>query len=72
MDAGTTAPPPSFGELLWKDLRLDSCQWEERPTNSTASPATHKLHRDRQYFELDALVGACFLAVKCIYTNIIL
>ena len=60
MEVGETASLPSFSKLLWKELRLDPCQWEERSTYSTAaSPAAQQLHKDAKYFELDALVGYC-------------
>lgn len=64
MDVGEDASQPGFSELLWKDLRLNPCQWEERPSCSTAaSPAAPQPHTGGKYFELDALVGLCKLCI---------
>ena len=44
----------SFNELLFAELKLDSCQWEERPKAREAKKDLDCY--DPQFLEIDALV----------------
>jgi len=56
MAAGTAYSGVSFRELLWKELRLDPCQWEDRTGTQDAPSAGGTEDISGQYCEVDALV----------------